>query len=262
MISIKDYMAAIDKIYLNNWEEYSQFKEWCKEQPLLEDKYGVKIPLTEFIFSYSKENWKEGERPVCNCPYYVDAYIIRNCPFDFVQKELMLNYGHWSQEKINEAYECVTNRTEENKDFYTWLSEDDFKVVDGVVTMPNLEKSDYQKIKDGELYATPYTNKEYVIGKHFKCVKHPIYYFNTPFKTKRWFIDVYIPNGFMWYHEDHNSWDFSDEFVISDWASSTAFCKTIRALKRLMIKWKLPVGTQVKATGRYTSDTYEFIITP
>lgn len=262
MISLKDYMAAIDKIYLNNWEEYSQFKEWCKEQPPLEDKYGIKIPLTEFIFSYSKENWKNG-RPVCNCPYYVDAYIIRNCPFDFVQKELMLNYGHWSQEKIDEAYECVTNRTEKNKDFYTWLSEDDFKIVDGVVIMPNLEKSDYQKIKDGELYATPYTNREYVIGKHFKCVKHPIYYFNTPFKTKRWFIDVILPtNGFMWYHENHNSWDFSDEFVVSDWASSTAFCKTIKALKRQIIKWKLPVGTQVRATGKYISDTYEFIITP
>ena len=65
----------------------------------------------------------------------------------------------------------------------------------------------------------------------------------------------------MLYHSNHNSWDFPDEFVFSDWHSSTAYVKTIKALKRLMLKWKLPVGTVVTASGRYISDEYKFIIT-
>jgi hypothetical protein len=252
-------MAAIDKIYVDNWEQYIQFKEWCEEQPFLTDKYGVSVPLTRYVYNHHKDD---------SCfvtfqgPYYADAYLIRNCPFDFIQKELMLNYGHWSQEKINEAYECVTHRTEENKIFYTWLSESDFKIVDGVITMPNLEKSDYEKIKNNELYNTPFTNKKYEIGTKFKCIKHPIRFYNKPYNQKSWFIDVIVPDelGFMWYHDKHNSWDFSDDFVVSTWSSSTAFCKTIKALKRLMLKWKLPKGTIVRASGRYVNDEYKFII--
>lgn len=252
-------MAAIDNIYVSNREQYLEFKKWCEEQPPLIDKYGVKVPLSRYVYKHSDE-WNGGI--VFSGSYYADAYLIKNCPFDYIQKELMLNYGHWSQDKINEAYDCVMHRTEENKKFYTWLTEDDFKIVDGVITMPNLEKSAYERIKDGELYNTSTTDEKYEVGKHFRCTKHPKYYFNKPYKTKKWFISLDLPYGLsdMLYHSNHNSWDFVDEFVVSDWHSSTAFCNTIESLKRLMLKWKLPVGTKVKATGRYVEDTYEFII--
>ena len=35
---------------------------------------------------------------------------------------------------------------------------------------------------------------------------------------------------------------------------------TIKAIKRSILKWKLPVGTIVKCTGRYVGDIYEFEI--
>lgn len=253
-------MAAIDKIYVNTWEQYIEFKTWCEKQPKLLDKYGNSTSLIRYVYKYSSKDNFNGGKPVFQGPYYADAYLIRYCPFDFIQKELMINYGYWSQEKINEAYKYVS---EKNKTFYTWLSLDNFKIVDGVITMPNLEKSDYQKIKDYEIFTTPLSNKSYEIGKHFKCIKHPIQYFNKPYKQKNWFIDLILPNdlGYMWYHANHNSWDLYDEFVISKWSSSTAFCKTIKALKRLMLKWKLPVGTIVRVTGRYVNDEYKFIIT-
>ena len=38
-------MAAIDKIYVNSWDEYIQFKKWCEEQPPLLDKYGKKCKI-------------------------------------------------------------------------------------------------------------------------------------------------------------------------------------------------------------------------
>ncbi len=252
-------MAAIDRIYVGNREQYEMFRTWCEEQPPLKDKYGREVHLSSYLWKQD-ENFNGG--PVFSAPYYVDAYVIKNCPLEFIQKELMTNYGHWSQDKIDEAYYTVTNRNESNKLFYTWLTKEDFKVVDGVITMPNLEKSAYQRIKDGELYNSPSVIREY--GKHFKCIKHPIHMFNRPFKIKSYFVSVQAydrDNGFMWYHADTDTWDYSCEFVDAKWStSSSANVKTIKALKRKMLKWKLPIGAHVSARGRYTFDDYEFVI--
>lgn len=253
-------MAAIDKIYVNSWEKYLQFKEWCKKQPPLLDKYGKSAKLTDYVYKYD-EKW-DTEHPIFNAPYYIDAYVIRNCPFDFIQEELMLNYGHWSQKRIKEYYEDVKNWKGEGKYPYWAKLEDFITLEDGTMTIKGLEESDYEKIKRGYLYHSPLTMCTYTAGKHFKCTKHPVHMYNTPFGCRDWFISIVTPDGlpYMWYHKEHNSWDFMDEFVMAEWSSSTAFCKTIKALKRLILKWKLPVGTIVRATGRYVKDDYEFIV--
>ena len=254
-------MAAIDKIYVNTWEEYIQFKEWCEQQPSLLDKYNKSVKISDYLITgWDKEDWKC--HPIFSAPCYIDAYIIRNCPFDFIQEELMINYGHWSQERIKSFYEDVKNWDSEEECPY-WAKLEDFVTLeDGTMTIKGLEESGYSKIKRGYLYSSPLTGYTYKAGKHFKCIKHPVHMYNTPHKCKEWFIDVSVPYGlpFMWYHKEHNSWDFSDEFVYSDWTSNTAFCKTIKALKRLIIKWRLPIGTIVRATGRYIDDTYEFVV--
>lgn len=250
-------MAAIDKIYVNNWEKYTQFKDWCAKQPPLQDKYGVSCKLIDYVYKYDTPF--EGVRAVFNAPYYLDAYLIRNCPLDFIQEELMINYGHWSQKRIKEYYEDIKNW---NADIPCpfWAKLEDFIFnEDGTVTLKGLEKSDYDLIKEGKLYATPVTTYKYEIGKHVKCIKHPSIKYNRPFKG-RWFVDIEGPE-YMHYHSNHNSWDFASEFVIADWSCSTANTKTIKATKRLMIKWNLPVGTKVTITGYFTNETYEFLIT-
>jgi len=250
-------MAAIDKIYLNNWEQYLQFKKWCEEQPPLKDKYGVSCKLTDYLCKYNYPF--ETDRPVFNAPYYLDAYVIRNCPFDFIQEELMLNYGYWSQKRLKEYYNEVKNWSEESECPF-WAKLEDFIFnEDGTITLKGLEKSDYELIKEGNLYNTT-TSNYYEVGKHFRCIKKPHIKYNTPFGIKNWWISVNPPEGIMWYHKEHNSWDFSSEFVISKWSSSSAHVHTIRSLERLLIKWKLPVGTKVRVTGRYVEETYEFII--
>lgn len=254
-------MAAIDKIYFEgSYDDYQALKEWCGNQPLLYDKYNTPWKLSDSIYEYNEETWKSGNI-VFNAPYYVDAYLIRNCPFKAVQKELMLNYGHWSQERIKSYYEDIQNWDSTKGECPYWAKLEDFITLeDGIMTIRGLEKSDYMKIKDGELYTSPKRNT-YEYGKHFKCIRHPSRHYNKPFKCQRWFITVDTPYDYMWYHQNHNSWDFADEFVISAWSSNTAHVKTIRALKRLMLKWKLPVGTIVLVTGRYIFDEYKFIIT-
>ena len=253
-------MAAIDKIYINKFEDYLLFKDWCNNQPKIKDKYGSECSISDYLYQW-KSFEDNKEYPIFRAPYYIDAYLIRNCPFDFIQDELKLNYGYKSQEWINDAYNTVMNRNDENKNFYTWLKPEDFKIVNGVVTLLNKPISDYELIKEGKLYATPYTQKKYIIGKHIKCIRHPSIQFNTPFGYNFWWVEVDTPDelGYVWYHKKHNSWDFSDEFVISE--SSSSVCtkyKTIRAIKRAIRKWKLPIGTTVRCTGKYICETYIF----
>lgn len=255
-------MAAIDKIYVDSFEKYKLFKDWCLTQPKIKDKYGKETSLINYVFNYTE--WKDGAvLPVCNNPYYIDAYLIRNCPFDFIQEELMLSYGKWTQDNIKEAYDIVMKRGGEKckSGVYHWLSKEDFIIIDGKISLK--KDSDYDLIKAGKLYSTPYTNKKYEIGKSFKIIKCTQSHYNRPFKCKRWFIHVDIPEelGYMWYHQNTNTWDFPEEFVISDGASSCCTkYKTIKAIKRAILKWKLPVGTIVTCTGRYIGDIYEFKI--
>ena len=254
-------MAAIDKIYVDNYDQYLEFKDWCDKQPPLTDKYGKKARLMNYVYDYDKPF--EGSHPVFMGPYYVDAYLIRNCPFDFIQKELMVNYGYWSQERIRDYYEDVKNWSGEGECPY-WAKLDDFVLHDdGTIELKGVEESDYQQIKDGKLFTKPSTDIEYEVGKHFRCTKHPKEMFNRPFKRKRWDVDIKTPEDYnwMWYHDDTNTWDFSDEFVISKSCCSWSNVKTIKALKRLIIKWKLPVGTIISVTGKYRFDDYEFIVT-
>lgn len=255
-------MAAIDKIYVDSFEKYKLFKDWCKTQPKIKDKYGKETSLIDYIFK--RIEWSDGTViPVCNNPYYIDAYIIRNCPFDFIQNELMLSYGKWAQNDIDEAYDIVMKREEGKCESgaYHWLSKEDFSIIDGKISLN--KESDYDLIKAGKLYATPHTNKKYKVGKSFKIIKYPQHKYNRPYKCKRWFVDVDAPKelGFLWYHSSTNTWDFTEEFVIDEWNSSIRIkFKTIKAIKRAILKWKLPVGTTITCTGRYDSDNYVFII--
>ena len=254
-------MAAIDKIYVDSFEKYKLFKDWCMTQPKLKDKYGKETSLIDYVFKYTE--WTDGAvLPVCNNPYYIDAYLIRNCPFDFIQKELMVSYGKWSQDDIKEAHDIVMKRGGEKCEsgVYHWLSKEDFYSENGEIHLYK-DETDYDLIKAGKLYANPQTNKKYKVGKSFQIIKCPQHKYNRPYKCKRWFVDVEVPEelGYVWYHSNTNTWDFSEEFVIDEWNSSMCIeFKTIKAIKRAILKWKLPVGTIVTCTGRYVEDTYEF----
>lgn len=254
-------MAAIDKIYVDSFEKYKLFKDWCLTQPRIKDKYGKETSLIKYVFNYTE--WKDGAvLPVCNNPYYIDAYLIRNCPFDFIQKELMISYGKLIQDDIEIAYNEVMKRGGEKCEsgIFHWLSKEDFSIIDGKISL-NQGDTDYDLIKAGKLYDTPYTNKKYEVGRSFKILTCSREHNNRPFKCKKWFVEIDTPEelGYMWYHSNTNTWDFSEEFVISDWTLSCCTkYKTIKAIKRAILKWKLPVGTIVKCTGRYVNDIYEF----
>ena len=285
-------MAAIDKIYVNSYEEYCKFRDWCSEQPKLKDKYGHEESISDYLFTLwdNPKEWENGKsHPIFSAPYYVDAYLIRNCPFDYIQRELMFCYGHKTQEDINEMYNSVINRSPEEQKLideaggkypskpisWWWLSKGDFEIVDGIIKIPHLEKSHYEMIKDGELYASPTREGTYEVGKHFKIVKRPFYQSvcNYPMRytnkagikrQPKWEIHIEVPDKeYMWWHNSSKigTWDFASEYVIDyKWASSSTSCPSLKSIKRRILKWKLPVGTVVTLQGRYVDEDYKIIV--
>lgn len=273
-------MAAIDKIYLNSYKEYKEFQEWLLKQPKLKDKYGTEISIYAYFFNWwdDPKYWKKDEsHPAFSAPYYVDAYIIRNCPLKYVQKDLMLNYGHWSQERIKEYYENVKNWSGEGECPYWAKLEDFITLEDGTMTIKDLEKSDYERIKDGELYTSPTREGTYEVGRHFKVIQKPYpnkCNYPTPYRFERdnvkrqpsWDVSIKLPDSFeeyMWWHDSSKigTWDFSSEFVENcRWSSSSTYCPSLKSLKRRILKWKLPVGTIVTLQGRYVGEEYKIIV--
>ena len=283
-------MAAIDKIYVNTWDDYVRFRDWLKEQPPIEDKYGRKVKISKYIIDWKEEEIiKRGyDFPIFMAPYYVDAYIIKNCPLDYIQKHLMLNYGHITEEDIKEMYEVVKNRTPEEQKIideakakdtypteptmYWWINLDDFIIEGDKIDLKEKEKSSYDEILDGELYASP-KRDEVEIGSHFTMIKSPTSWgynkFEKPMRGN-WCIEVESPTGkydFMWFHQTSKNWgsgtwDYMDEFVDDPLGSSScAYIPTIRSLRRRVKEWKLPIGTKILATGRFEFEKYEFIVT-
>lgn len=303
-------MAAIDKIYLKSFETFTEFKEWCEAQPPIKDKYGREDKISNYLFYgwYDPKYWENDNcHPVMNAPYYIDAYIIRNCPIEEVQKELMLNYGHKTQEDLREIYDTIKNRKPEiqkaideaNGDYpkfptgvsvnefdYWYWNINDFNIdKNGVISIKGAGKSDYEMMKDGELFISPSCDK-FERGKHFRITKIPAMYggrkcnYPIPARNKKgskytpcWSIGIklpdYVDEGYMSWssHSDSNfpigTWDFCSEHVLSydGWSSSCTYCKSIRALTKRITKWKLPVGTIVEVHGRYVGEEYEFLVT-
>lgn len=220
-------MAGIDKLYLA-YSDYLEFKKWCEEQPPIKDKYGREAKLIDYI--WEMEEYTD-QRAVCSLPCYLDAYVIRNCPLKAVQEE---EEGHY-----NYFY---------NKTHY---------VVEGM----------YEQIKAGLVYASP-ARENVVWGKHFSCTKHPKRKIEKPAPFKRgsrkmrskWTVEVLEPLD-LWYHTDTDTWDYSDEFVDADgWCTNIATVSSMKALKRKLLKWKLPIGALVRVIGAWVGEDYEFVI--
>lgn len=277
-------MAAIDKIYIKGWNNYCIFYQWViNNNHELTDKYGRKVQLSNYLREFTHvQKWigdidndpEEITRPVMSNPCYVDAYLIRNCPFDFVQEELMIRYGYWSQRRLEEFYNNIKNwDVAEQGPCPYWAKLEDFQCKeDGTLILKGLEKSDYELIKEGKLYNKPARECDYVTGKHCKLVKSPYCKgvgipFNTPIKGE-WFVQVELPDNIeygMRYHtypdRKIGTWDFFEDYVTgAKYSSSFAYVKTIKSLIRYIRKWNLPVGTRVIAEGRYEDENYEFIV--
>lgn len=205
-------MAAIDKTYTSSWEEYQSLVEWCRDKSFTL-KNGDVIRPSRYIYEWDKENF-DGEKylPVWNTPTYLDIWLIRNCPLGFIQDRLKEQYGGgWSKE-------AFTDHNDEDM---------------------------YHQILH---YRSPYDVWRGK-GSHKFTIK---YVANEKIKDDdlHWWVDV-LTSGW-WYNDKHNMWYHNDEAlpINSNYAHFSGNISK-RKLARLIKRWDLPKGTQIRFTGDY-----------
>lgn len=214
-------MAAIDKLYIDNYEQYCQFRDWCKEQPPFKDKYGYETSLIDYLW-YKDETFEGG--PIMRSEEFTDAILARTCPFDFIQDELKLRYGgFYSQFK--------------NGQVYTSPGE----------IIPKEIGHHCKIIKIPDLYRGHKCNRP-IKGRWIVEIDDNLNYlrYNRYIDKKR------KPT---WdYHDDFISGvDWS--------SNSAGGFKTLKSVIRHIRKWNLPIGTRLRVWGRYVGEDYIIKVT-
>lgn len=236
-------MAAIDKTYVSDWNTFKEIRDWAKNQSFTL-KNGEKINLINYFYypdlteeefnqyksEYEKENPKcEYEIVLWNTPTYVDIWLIRNCPFEFIQDRLKEQYGGgWSK----------TAFTDHNdNDMYTQIKE-------------------HCSIYD--------THQRNGLGKKAKVTFHNLFGSWIRDKKQFWWIEV-DPYWLRdkrtsvkvapWYNELDDMWYWDEEAM----PCTSNICTKIGPMTKkniinLIKKWNLPKGTIVNfkaEIGRY-----------
>lgn len=84
-------MAGIDKTYTKLYSEYKTYKKWAEDDQKFFNLY--KYRLSEHFYDLKESDFTGDELPICNMPFYADIYLIRNCPIEFVQNWLKIQYA-------------------------------------------------------------------------------------------------------------------------------------------------------------------------
>jgi len=236
-------MAGIDKTYINNWENFDKVRNWALDKSF-KLKNGQIIYLKDYMYypDMAKQEWDENKKShkeyclkkaeeyrqngaeneakyyenwakhydviLWNTPTYVDIWLIRNCPFDFIQERLKEQYGGgWSKE-------AFTDHNEDNM---------------------------YEQIKNHtSIYDTYQRNG---LGKSAKVHFHN--YKNVP-RDKKCFWWIEVHNFGWWYNEDDNMWYCHEEAMPhTSNVYNKKGTLTKKNIINLIKKWNLPKGTKV-----------------
>lgn len=216
-------MAAIDKTYTNNWDDYQSLIEWCKGKSFVLQNGDVIYP-SRYIYDWEKEDFDgKKEFPVWNTPIYLDIWLIRNCPLKFIQDRLKEQYGGgWSKTAFKDHNDA---------DMY------------------------YQILSYNSPYDVVRSN-----GSHKFSIK---YKKNEKFKDDNLFWTAKVIDNNWWYNDEHNMWYHDNEALpISSNCAHFVGNITKRKLARLIKHWNLPKGTQITFKGDFKRYIVkEFIVT-
>lgn len=250
-------MAAIDKTYLQE-EEYAQVVEWCK-------KIGkVKHPLSGFTFrpfnyiyypdkkerdevraELREEQAKRGHvydeyLVLWNTPKWFDYWLVKECPLDFIQDQVVYQYGE-------EWVEAVKN---------------------GTSIYDTYERNGLGQNLDVKILRKPKWDCR--VGYYFP-------HYNKKFQ--RWLIDVYddnknykyagiecsdVSNHDLWsYNEHHDVWVNINKELIP-WTCSG--CMELRdgpmcfkTILRKLRKWNLPAGLTICLSGMWKGQEWTLV---
>ena len=238
-------MAGIDKTYINNCRDYMAAVEWAKDKSFML-KNGEVVRVSDFILypDMTEKMWEEmkeryiNSRPeldrslaeswfevvLWNTPTYLDIWLIRNCPLEFIQKRLMEQYGGgWSKEAF----------TDHNFDDM------------------------YNQIKNGtSVYDTFKRNG---LGEDARVVFKN--FFSMRAKRVSWSFHVEYGDKTMWYSERDKAWYFNEEAMPI--SSNTCFIGkplTKKNIVKLVKGWNLPAGTSIDALCWFHTSGHRYCI--
>lgn len=251
-------MAAIDKTYINSWQQYVELRDFFTSCGEVVDDYGNIFRPIDYLWKREEIEFKETiersagrelERykgggydwalkhgcmtqeeydnfnpynhigiPVMNTPTVFDIWMIRNC-----------QHIEWLQNDLKGKYSGGWSKTA-----FTEHNDDDLY---------------YQILNHTSCYDTYKRNG---LGKNIKVQKDsfPIISLHG---IRKVFIEaeVYVNDEIWWYHENEDYWcSVTEMHMTHGWTSSLANIKSKtyspKAILRKLKKWNLPENAEVK----------------
>lgn len=218
-------MAAIDKTYIKTYNQYKEVWDWCKDIVVTLD-FNKKISfkpsdflneLTEDDFNNLPEN---RELVLWNTPSYMDKWLIRNCPIDFIQKRLKEQYG--------DDYDDIKNGNCEMYERDGLGKDVHFKVI--------------EKPWSYNRFNFLYRDRQNKIKKY------------KDNKMGVWNVRIEDEDYCYWfYNEQYDIWTNMIEDLPYDSDSCTIKKKNlnIKSIYRYLRKWNLPAGIKITIRNIY-----------
>lgn len=132
-------MAGIDKIYVDNYDDYISFINYCKTiQEDIQKLFNVDIFDYFYFTELTEQSFKieDNEYPLTNFPHKIDYYLIKNCDIPFIIERLKDQYG--------DSYNEIKNDSEILND-YTFEKFKKIKIIDEKSKYPYVIKKQKNK---------------------------------------------------------------------------------------------------------------------
>lgn len=253
-------MAAIDRTYVSSWEQWKELKDWVWDKKIelknglisyprkcmYYPEYGEK-EVNEWLENVRKSNMEHygwtyekavecSDIPFWSTPTYVDIWLIRNCPIEWVQDRLKSQYGGgWSKETFtnqDNSYEAIKNGTSE---YDTWKRNGlgkNFKYK--VIKKPNwhyIHRFIYTDRNGNKQMYKDDGNNSWII--YVNDIKHP-------YDSKEHIS--------WWANEQYNYWTCHEEAL--PFTSNCMYIRrkmpSLKAIIRMIQHWNLPDGTKIE----------------
>lgn len=225
-------MAGIDKTYVSNYEDWKEITEYMKNT-VFTCPNGIKLEGINYLYypdikQEEVEEWlsKRKSIPVMNTTCSMDYFLIKYCPIKVVQDRM--------NEVYNEDYiEAIKNSTSE---YDTFVRPKGGKHV-SIIEKPK-QRYTYKWFND-------YLNR----------------YRKTGFRVTLRYPES-LEGAYQEYNEDYDMFIFPFElgYQTESGGFTLTNCKSLKALIRKIIKWKLPIGTKVFVTGAYEEEQCTLLV--